>query len=116
MKLWFLYALLALCLWGLWGFFHKAASHHLQPQSIIAYEAIGFAIIAVAMMAVTKFWPVETEPKGVLFALLIGISGGLGGFFFVRSLQLHKASIVLLIAALSRWSPWHWCGCFSARP
>ena len=98
-KPWFIFALLALVMWGLWGFFPKLATLHITPKSAIVYEVLGSMIVGVVIFSLIKFQP-ETQRTGILFAVLTGITATLGTFFFLYAVTLGKASVVVTITAL----------------
>jgi bacterial/archaeal transporter family protein len=99
MQNWFIFALLALVFYGLWGFFPKMATLHLDAKSIIFYETFGILLIAILMYF---FIPgkINTNMKGVVFSVLTGIAGMVGTLFFLLALKNGKASIVILFTAL----------------
>ena len=98
-KPWFIFALLALVMWGLWGFFPKLATLHITPKSAIVYEVLGSMIVGAVIFSLIKFQP-ETQPTGIVFAVLTGITATLGTFFFLYAVTLGKASVVVTVTAL----------------
>ncbi len=99
MRPWLLYSLLTLALWGLWGFFSKLATGYIGPQSVLVYELIGSAIVTVGVLVMIGFKP-ETQPMGILFAVLTGMCLTLGTLFFFFALSRGTASIVTVMTAL----------------
>jgi bacterial/archaeal transporter family protein len=99
MQNWFLFALLALLFYGLWGFFPKMATLHLDAKSIIFYETFGILLIAILMYFIIP-GKINTNVKGVLFSVLTGIAGMVGTLFFLMALKSGKASIIILFTAL----------------
>jgi bacterial/archaeal transporter family protein len=99
MQNWFIFALLALVFYGLWGFFPKMATLHLDAKSIIFYETLGILLIAILMYFLIP-GKVNTNTKGVIFSVLTGIAGMVGTLFFLLALKNGKASIIILFTAL----------------
>lgn len=96
---WLQYALLALLFYGLWGFFPKLATMYLSSKEIIIYEVFG---IAFAALFTTLLLPgkLHWNTKGVTFAVLTGLTGMVGTFFFLQALRHGKASVVILLTSL----------------
>ena len=99
MENWLLSALLALILYGFWGFFPKIAVSYISPQSALIYEVAGAMLVGLATLFFIRFQP-ESHPKGILFAVLTGIAGMLGTLFFFHAAQKGKISIVASLTAI----------------
>ncbi len=99
MAIWFRYALLALGFYGLWGFFPKLATKYLSSRDIVLYEVLGiiFAAVLAALLLPGK---TQWHLKGVVFAVITGITGIIGTFFFLQALRHGKASVVILLTSL----------------
>lgn len=96
---WFVFAAIALLLWGWWGFFPKLATNYINPKSVLIYQAIGMVIIAILVLFLVRFKP-EIHTKGITFAILSGIAGALGGLFFLFAISRGKASVIVPATAL----------------
>lgn len=99
MENWLVTSLIAFMLFGLWGFFPKLAVGTISPASAIVYEVAGTIVVALVAMKVTGFRP-DFHPKGILFAVLTGITGMLGTLFFFYAVKTGKASVVVCLTAL----------------
>ncbi len=99
MKGWWIFAIIALILWGLWGFFSKLATNYMRPKSVLVYEVLGTLIIGIISLSLLRFRPL-VHPKGITFAILTGMSGGLGVLFFLSAVSRGKASVVVTTTAL----------------
>lgn len=99
MPLWTIYALLALFFYGLWGFYPKLATMHLDAKSILVYEVIGIFIAWGIIVAVLP-GKIAFSSKGILFAIITGVAGMIGTYFFLQALKYGKASIVILFTSL----------------
>jgi len=41
MQTWYIFALAAMLLWGVWGLFPKLATNYLSPASVFVFSGIG---------------------------------------------------------------------------
>jgi len=96
---WLTAAIIAFLLFGLWGFFPKLAVHYISPGSAIVYEVLGVMVVGLVALTLVGFRP-EVHPKGILFAVLTGVTGMLGTLFFFYALQTGKVSVVASLTAL----------------
>ncbi len=99
MNEWIFSAFVALLLWGLWGFFPKLATNHIDPKSALVYGALGMAIIG-AFIFVFIGSGLQFHPKGFTFAILTGVAGVLGTLFFLFAVNKGKVSVVAAMTAL----------------
>lgn len=96
---WLLSALFALIIYGFWGFFPKLAVSYISPRSALVYEVGGALLVGLFILFLIDFQP-ETNPKGILFAMLTGIAGMAGTFFFFSAAQKGKISVVVCLTAI----------------
>jgi len=96
---WFVSAVLALLIYGFWGFFPKLAVSYISPQSALVYQVIGGMLVGVLALFLVGFRP-DTHPLGILFALLTGITGVLGTLFYYAAASRGNISIVVSMTAL----------------
>lgn len=96
---WIFYAFSAVVAWGLWGFFPKLATIYISPKSALVWEVLGALLVGLLMLPLVGFRP-ETQPKGILFAILTGVFAMLGGLAFLFAISRGKASIVVTMTAL----------------
>jgi len=99
MDSWLIFAILALLIWGFWGFFPKLATNYINPKSVLVYEVIGAIIVGIIVLSFIKFKP-EFHAKGITFAILTGIAGTLGALFFILAVSRGKTSVVVTTTAL----------------
>lgn len=100
MKTWILPASMTLICWGLWAFIPKITIRHISPMSAVVYESIGALIMGVIVLAIIDFRP-DVNARGIFLAMftgMLGMAGGLGFLFAVRS---GKVSVVAMFTALS---------------
>ncbi|MCK5737939.1 EamA family transporter [bacterium] len=89
---------MALLMWGFWGFLPKLASRTLDVKSILVYKVIGSLIIGITVLA-SKKWQLAFEWNGVLTAVLTGVFSILGSLFFLGAVKVDKVSIAAAITA-----------------
>ena len=99
MESWFLWTILALLTFGLWGFFPKLAVNYINPGSALVYQVIGGILVGIIGLFLMGFRP-QTHPLGIFFALLTGITGVLGTFFYYAAASRGQISIVVSLTAL----------------
>ena len=99
MRSWFVFGILALIVWGFWGFFPKLATNYLDPKSVIIYEILGGILIGIIVLAVMKFKP-QFHKKATLFGILTGIFGSTGALFFLFAISQGNASVIVTMTAL----------------
>lgn len=99
MNEWIFSALIALMLWGFWGFFPKLATNHIDPKSALVYGALGMAIVG-SLVLVFIGSSLQFNMEGFTFAVLTGIAGALGALAFLYSVNKGKVSVVATTTAL----------------
>ncbi len=99
MPTWLLYSILALIIYGFWGFFPKLAVNYIRPMSALIYEVSGALVVGICCLLFVDFRP-DFNPRGVLFAVLTGICGMLGTLFFFAAASKGKISVVVSLTAL----------------
>ena len=96
---WILFSVLALLSWGIWGFLPKLALDKLDSRSIIVFEVVGSRVVGIVVLALLRFRP-QIQWKGILIAVLTGVLGMLGAFFFVLAVSRGKTSVIVTLTAL----------------
>ncbi|HEY9696161.1 MAG TPA: EamA family transporter [Trichocoleus sp.] len=99
MQNWVLPAIAALCLWGFWSFLPKLTTQYLDPQSAIVYEVIGGFILGIVTLASLNF-RLAVHPIGIPLAMVTGILGAAGAFFFLKAVTQGPVSLVAALSAL----------------
>jgi len=95
---WFIYALLALILWGLWGFFPRIAVNYISPKSILIFESFGSLLVGISVLIFTG--QIELHPLSTVLSTLAGITGALGALFFIIALKKGNTYVVVAMTAL----------------
>jgi transporter family protein len=99
MRGWLLNSLMAFACFGLWGFFPKVAVRYINPKSALIYEVMGGVLVAVVTWF-TMRKGIEHDLRGVTPALVTGVVGYLGMFFFLHAVELGKVSVVASLTAV----------------
>ncbi len=99
MNSWMAPAVACLVMWGLSRFFPKLATNHLDPKSAFIYEIAGEMIIALGFLFAIGFKP-AFDLRGTSFALIAGLFGGLGVYFYLLAAQRGNVSQLVIVSAL----------------
>ncbi|MBU0673923.1 MAG: EamA family transporter [Proteobacteria bacterium] len=99
MQNWLLASLVALFLYGFWGFFPKLAVTYLDARSSVVYEVMGAMLVGLLVLLSLRFQP-DTQPRGIFFALLTGITGMAGTLCYFYAAGRGRISLVVSITAL----------------
>ena len=82
---WLGFSLLALGLWGVWGFLGKAASQHLPSQQVYLLAISGHLVVA-GYLLLGGLGPASWQPWGVGAALGAGLAMAVGLLCFFEAL------------------------------
>ena len=96
---WFIPALLALVLWGVWGFFQKLATNHMLPRTVFLFSALGAIVVILAVLTTGKF-EFSLSADGIFFAVIAGVCSSVGGLLFLAAVSRGEASVVITFTAL----------------
>jgi transporter family protein len=96
---WFLPAVMALILWGVWGLLQKLATNHMPPRNVYLVSALGAIVVVLVMLTTSKF-PLQLSVEGTLFAVIAGICSSLGGLLFLHAVSKGEVSVIITFTAL----------------
>jgi transporter family protein len=96
---WLGFSLLALGLWGVWGFLGKVASQYLPSSAVYLLTISGHLVVA-AYLLVRGLGPVSWPPYGVGAALGSGIAMAVALLVFFKALARGPALVVVPLTAL----------------
>jgi transporter family protein len=99
LKLWYVYAVLTVITWGLWGVFSKLASNYSKPRQALLFQTIGVLAFAIVVLVIEKFH-FEWSAPGFTWAALGGFFAFVGFLTFFAALEDGKASTVVTLSAL----------------
>jgi transporter family protein len=99
MSQWFSYTLIAMLMWGFWGFFSKLATSVLRDTDAYIYELTGTLVVGLVMVFLLRFHP-GGKPIGVLYGLLSGIAVGVGSYFFFYAIARGRSAVVVTVTAM----------------
>ena len=99
MKVWYLYAVLTVVTWGLWGVCSKIAATYAKPRQALLFQTVGIVAFALLVLALEKF-KIEWNAAGFGWAALGGFLAFVGFLTFFAALDQGKASTVVTLSAL----------------
>ena len=99
MKTWYIYAVLTVVTWGLWGVFSKLASNYSKPKQALLFQTVGVMAFAIVVLFMERF-RFEWSLPGFSWAALGGFFAFVGFLTFFAALDTGKASTVVTLSAL----------------
>ena len=99
MKTWYLYAVLTVVTWGLWGLFSKIASNYAKPRQALIFQTVGVLAFGFVVLIMEKF-KVEWNLAAFSWAATGGFLAFVGFLTFFAALEQGKASTVVTLSAL----------------
>ena len=99
MPAWLTYSLLVVRLWGLWAFLPKLATRTLDATSVLFYQQVGAAVMAMAVLGSAHF-RLKSEPRGIVWAVVTGALGVGGLLCYLQAAARYKISVVVMLTAL----------------
>ncbi len=96
---WWANAMTALVLWGLWAFFPKLSLRYIDSITALFFETVG--VFIVGLLFFLKFHQgFSLHPLGIIYAVLTGVFGTVGLYFFFSAVKLGPISVISSITAL----------------
>ncbi len=99
MKIWYLYAILTIVTWGLWGVFSKLAANYAKPRQALLFQTVGVLAFAAVVLVVERF-NIEWSTPGFSWAALGGFFAFIGFLTFFAALEKGDTSTVVTLSAL----------------
>jgi transporter family protein len=99
MVTWLGFSLMAMGLWGLWGFFSKVASRQLPPQVVYLVAILGHLVVIAYLLAGPGL-AIPWRPWDLAVALMAGICMAFGLLCFFWALSQGTAIVVVPLTAL----------------
>ncbi|KTD05315.1 EamA family transporter [Fluoribacter gormanii] len=96
---WYYPSLIALCLYGAWGYWGTRASSFINPLSITFYSSIGVLISGIIALVLLDF-KLDLCPKGSTYGLLNGLASGIACIFFILALRNGPTMPVVLVTSM----------------
>lgn len=85
-KIWLFWTMMSLFAYGLWGIFNSLTSSNTDPYTGIFLSSLGYLLTGIIALNYIGFKPIVTG-KGIACGLSLGLATGLGGLFFLMSLN-----------------------------
>jgi transporter family protein len=96
---WLGFSLMALALWGLWGFLGKVAAQQLPSQMVYLLTISGHLVVVGYLLA-GGLGPVTWQAAGVAAALGSGLAMAVALLLFLQALARGPATVVVPLTAL----------------
>ena len=102
-RLWFLYAMITVVAWGVWGAYISYPSDQTPPfPDTLVYVAWAFVMIPPAIFALWLIgWKLEYDAKSIFYGCTVGFLGAGGQLILFKTLRLAPAYLVFPFVALS---------------
>jgi transporter family protein len=101
MPAWFIYTIITVVFWGLWGFESKLLVDRASPYTSQVLYTIGLLVpVAIVLFSPRRFAG-RRPGRGFFFAVLTGLLGGLGNIAFFVALAKGNASVIVPLTSLS---------------
>jgi transporter family protein len=97
---WLIPAVLCMVAWGFSRLFPKLATNHIDPKSALTFEVLGEVIVVAVILLGFGFSRPELHLKGSSFALLAGVFGGLGVYWYLVAADRGNVSQLVGVTAL----------------
>ncbi len=101
MPRWLLLTMMTTLLWGVWGFEAKLVVDRATPFAAQVMFTAGMLMLGAAVLFSRDRYRGVNRARGVFYAVLTGILGGVGNVFFLIALQNGKASIIVPLTSLA---------------
>lgn len=89
----------AFLVWGFWGFLPKFTTRYIDPKSAIVYEVLGAMVLGAIALLQLNF-QLDVNAKGIALAMMTGILGFMGAFFFLSAVSKGSVIFVVTLSAL----------------
>ena len=99
LKTWYLYSVLTVVTWGLWGLLSKLASNYAKPKQALIFQTAGVLAFGLVVLMIEKF-KIEWSVPGFSWAALGWFLAFVGFLTFFAALEQGKASTVVTLSAL----------------
>lgn len=100
-RLWLVFALLTLALWGVWGAFAGMATENGFPETLV-YCVWALTMIPPALFVLARTgWKLDTSKSAVFYGMAVGLLGAGGQLILFKALVDGPAHLVFPLIALS---------------
>ncbi|MFB3828504.1 MAG: EamA family transporter [Bryobacteraceae bacterium] len=101
MPAWLVYTLLTAVLWGVWGFESKLLVNRTSPYTGQVLFTLGLLLPAGAVLFSPRRFAGKQRGRGLFFAVVTGLLGGIGNIAFFMALAKGNASVIVPLTSLS---------------
>ena len=96
---WYFTSIIALVLYGVWGYWGTRASDFINPLSITFYSSLGVLVSGLIALVLLDFRP-EVSIQGSAYGLLNGLANGIACIFFIFALRHGPTMPVVLVTSM----------------
>jgi uncharacterized membrane protein len=96
---WFYPSLIALFLYGAWGYWGTRATDFINPLSITFYSSIGVLVSGIIALILLDF-KLDLCAKGTAYGILNGLASGIACIFFIFALRNGPTMPVVLVTSM----------------
>lgn len=96
---WYYPSLIALLLYGAWGYWGSRASSFINPLSITFYSSLGVLLSGIIALVLLGF-KLDLHVKGSVYGLLNGLANGIACIFFILALRNGPTMPVVLVTSM----------------
>ncbi|MFT5064159.1 MAG: transporter family protein [Gammaproteobacteria bacterium] len=97
---WLFPALLCVAAWGVSRLFPKLATNHIDPKSALTFEVIGEVLVVIFILGSAGFGKLMFDLKGTSYAVLAGLFGGAGVYWYLVAADRGNVSQLVGVTAL----------------
>lgn len=101
MPAWLVYTIITVVFWGLWGFESKLLVDRASPYTSQVLYTVGLLVPTAIVLFSPKRFAGQRPGRGLFFAVLTGLLGGLGNIAFFVALAKGNASVIVPLTSLS---------------
>jgi transporter family protein len=99
---WFVYSLLTILFWGVWGALTKAISADIDAYMNQVLFSVGVLPVMAIVLFSGRLAEGASRRRGIFYAFITGVLGGTGNIAFFKALsEGGKASVVVPATSLS---------------
>lgn len=97
---WFIYSLITLILWGLWGFILKLSYKSLSWVEVYFLSVSASFILSLIVFLINKGYSKLSHSSALFLPLIAGLCASIGAIFFNKALEKSELSLIVVLTSL----------------